>query len=448
MADAVSFGDGSALQPLPPVGDGSLSIRGGVGGISFQLEELSRGADQLDEVAQQLLEIEAEARKVHDELEMFAQNAVVSGYPAVNAVGEARSDVGKVREQLVGISAQVRSSRRAYEDVEARNALPHVLRPDQIRWSGAPGVLAAGRDVTQETYNRLIATGYRVGDVLHELLKSPLLEGMQPRPVTIEKMDESVEEFRPTMAGSLRRLEKLHALNDGEIEVIQLGNRGSASWMVLIPGTQLEPSSSNPFDAAGVGEALGYGSQEVIPAIGQALKAAGAAAGDPVVAVGHSQGGIHAMNLAQDKAFLSEFNLKFVLTAGSPVGGITSEPGISALHLEHIQDWVPGTDGADNPDTKDRVTVTLTNPVATPKGQDPGLGPGHDQENYAAGAELVSASHDPSLLASSAAFAGAVGGGGAVKVTHFKLKRQPMPQRKDILPPKDLPETRSVAGAR
>ena len=180
----------------------------------------------------------------------------------------------------------------------------------------------------------------------------------------------------------------------------------------------------------------------------QALEAAGAAAGDQVVAVGHSQGGIHAMNLAQDKAFLSEFDLKFVLTAGSPVGGITSEPGISALHLEHIQDWVPGTDGADNPDTKDRVTVTLTNPVETPKGQDSGLGPGHDQENYAAGAELVSASHDPSLLASSAAFAGAVGSGGAVKVTHFKLKRQPMPQRKDILPPKDLPETRSVAGAR
>ncbi len=135
------------------------------------------------------------------------------------------------------------------------------------------------------------------------------------------------------------------------------------------------------------------------------------------------------MNLSRDKAFLSEFDLKYVLTAGgAPVGGITAEPGISSLHLEQVQDWVPGADGRVNADTKDRVTVTLTNEVKTPEGEDPGIGPGHDQENYAAGAELVEASRDESLAASTAAFAGVVGGaGGVAKVTRFKLERAPLP---------------------
>ena len=70
-----------------------------------------------------------------------------------------------------------------------------------------------------------------------------------------------------------------------------------------------------------------------------------------------------------------------MLTAGSPVGGIRPGPGIRSLHLEHEQDWVPGADGLANPDTRDRVTVTLTNPLAMPPLQDFGLGPGLGWQN-------------------------------------------------------------------
>ena len=96
-----------------------------------------------------------------------------------------------------------------------------------------------------------------------------------------------------------------------------------------------------------------------------------------MAAVGYSQGGIHAMNLGRDKAFLADYELKFVLTAGSPVGGIEPGPGISSLHLEHEQDWVPGADGTPNPDLKDRVTVTLTTPIPGHEWLEPGMGPGH-----------------------------------------------------------------------
>ena len=113
---------------------------------------------------------------------------------------------------------------------------------------------------------------------------------------------------------------------------------------MIIPGTQLDglPQGTNPFDAGGIAEGLGYDSAETAAAIRQALAEAGAEAGDQVAAVGYSQGGIHAMNLGRDKAFLADYELKFVLTAGSPVGGIEPAAGISSLHLEHERTGCPG----------------------------------------------------------------------------------------------------------
>ncbi|MFK0041930.1 hypothetical protein ACIQTW_19020 [Paenarthrobacter sp. NPDC090517] len=394
--------------------------------MSFQLEELLRGAGTLDDLVQQLVAIEEEARQVQDCLELFLYDSYDTGCNALNAVAESRKQVGKVRQELVEVSGSVRASHRDYEAAEAKNARPHALSFDQYRFSDAPVLLSLGRDLTEEGYNRLIPDGYELSDILRTLLDSPLVATYQPRPISIEKMGITDEDVDPSMAESLRRLERLHARNDGEVEVIRFDNHGSASWMVLIPGTQPDSPPTNPFDIQGIGEALGYGSEEVVPAVGTALREAGAEAGDQVVAVGHSQGGIHAMNLSRDKAFLSEFDLKYVLTAGAPVGSISAEPGINSLHLEHVQDWVPGADGRVNADNKDRVTVTLSNEVKTPEGEDPGIGPGHDQENYAAGAEFVEASRDESLAASTAAFAGVVGAGGIAKVTRFKLERAPL----------------------
>jgi hypothetical protein len=162
-------------------------------------------------------------------------------------------------------------------------------------------------------------------------------------------------------------------------------------------------------------------------AVLSALHQAGAVKGDQVVAVGYSQGGAHAMNLSNDKAFLAEFDLKYVLTAGSPVGGITPQPGITSLHLEHRQDWVPGSDGSPNPDTRDRVSVTLTGRALTLPGEDPGLGPGHKLANYEAGAKAVSASENPSLVANTAVLAGVLGAGGAGKATRFAVHRETQP---------------------
>jgi hypothetical protein len=274
----------------------------------------------------------------------------------------------------------------------------------------------------------LASGGGSSAPVLARLLLDRVRPDLKPRPVKALQESSGEISLDASPAGLLARAGEVADAGPGRIEIIQTTTGGRDAFIVVIPGTQPgNMGGANPFDEAGVGESLGYGSEYTAAAIRAALRQAGAEAGDQVVAVGYSQGGIHAMNLSQDKAFLAEYDLKYVLTAGSPVGAITPEPGVSSLHLEHRQDWVPGSEGLPNPDTKDRVTVTLNGLVRTPAGEDGGLGPGHRLSNYEAGARAVSASPDPSLAASTAALAGAVGAGGTASVTRFQLVRAPRP---------------------
>jgi hypothetical protein len=154
------------------------------------------------------------------------------------------------------------------------------------------------------------------------------------------------------------------------------------------------------------------------------------------------------MNLAADELFLNEYDLKYVLTAGSPVGGIVSTPGVDALHLEHRQDWVPGTDGTPNPDTRNRVTVTLIEPVGTPEGENFGLGPGHQITHYQEAAREVAASDDLSLMASTAVLGGVLGAGGTATATRFALSRSKRPEPQTVPPYGRVPRPSPQLGYR
>lgn len=455
MAEATPAGSGAAPVPVPSV-DGMLRIRGGVGGLSFQFEELLAGASALDGIVRELAAVDEEAEAVRRALFAYQYDSYTSGSSAIVAVGEAARDVRRVRMELEGLVSAVRASHREYEFAEARNAL--VLRIGRTGpaygplWGlfGLPPVTL--RDTVEDEVGlapaRLAqllglppgqtAAGGPDGDVrgaVRGLTNAPGLEFLRPRPVRIIGKETWREEADVSPAGLLLRAEAV-GRNSGDIEVLGLGEPGSRAWVVVIPGTQLDglPQGTNPFDAGGIAEGLGYDSAETAAAIRRALSEAGAEAGDQVAAVGYSQGGIHAMNLARDKAFLADYDLKFVLTAGSPVGGIEPAGGIGSLHLEHEADWVPGADGLPNPDTKDRVTVTLTSPIPGPEWLGPGLGPGHAMGRYADGAREVVASRDPSLEASTAALAAVVGAGGTATVTRFSLRREAMPPGREGRP--------------
>ena len=425
MAEATPSGAGGPLRVTGPARDGHLEIRGGVGGISFQLEELAAGAEKVDALAGQLAAIEVEARRIWEELVPFQDLPRWTGTMALEAVGESGRSLQAVRTELQRISSQVRACRQEYEVAEAVAATARALGiPDTA------GELDRHADFWRTGFLNRSAAENILGNAafvspLLKTLADVVLPAIRPRPVEATKEESVPIVLDASPSGLLERVRVIDERGTGYIEVIEVDNDGRRAYVVVIPGTQLHapPGGTNPFDLSGIVEGVGDNSESVNKAVRDALQAAGARRGDPVVGVGYSQGGIHAMNLAASEDFISEYNLKYVLTAGSPVAHIASKPDVTSLHLEHRTDWVPGADGAPNRDTRNQVTVTMTNDLYVQTGEDVGIGPGHQLHSYQHGARLVAASSDPSLVQSTAALGAILGSGGTAKATRFSLSR-------------------------
>ncbi|MGQ7295741.1 hypothetical protein [Quadrisphaera sp. KR29] len=170
---------------------------------------------------------------------------------------------------------------------------------------------------------------------------------------------------------------------------------GSAVAVVYLPGVQ-DWASDAPVPAsydAAVRGAAGQPSAYTDAVVG-AMETAGVAPGEPVMLVGHSLGGIAAVQVASDPAVRARFDVQAVITAGSPVGWADVPRGVQLLGLEHADDPVPQLDGLDARDVANVTTVT----APTPEGH--GY---HDGEGYALTGGAVDASRHPSVLAFRAA---------------------------------------------
>jgi hypothetical protein len=154
----------------------------------------------------------------------------------------------------------------------------------------------------------------------------------------------------------------------------------------------------------------------------EAMAQAGIGPDDPVLLVGHSQGGMEAAAILSQG---SDFNVTDVVTAGSPTAQVDGFPdGSHVLSLEHRGDVVPLLDGADNPDSVEQTTVTFDDHGS-------GIVDQHDYDHYVAGAEAVDASTDPSILEQLSSLhqhgflAGSGGGSTSVTAHVFQITRQP-----------------------
>jgi pimeloyl-ACP methyl ester carboxylesterase len=139
---------------------------------------------------------------------------------------------------------------------------------------------------------------------------------------------------------------------------------GSSAWILELPGTQAwDPRpAANPFDLTTDVEAMA--GEATMAAAGAAGVLATAqsrrgrfGAGDPVMLVGHSQGGILAASLASDPQFRAAQRVTDVVTFGAPVSHFPVPAGVHVLSVEHRQDPVPRLDGGRNPDRAGWVTV-------------------------------------------------------------------------------------------
>jgi hypothetical protein len=119
--------------------------------------------------------------------------------------------------------------------------------------------------------------------------------------------------------------------------------------------------------------------------------------------VGHSEGGMVAVNAARHAVARGEFTVTHVVTAGSPVGRTAGSLPVQVrlLSLENTQDVVPHLDGVANPH---RVNVTT---ASGRRGDGTVIGDHTVESAYLPLAGDVAASRDPSIrdfLASAAPY--------------------------------------------
>ncbi|MHA7294250.1 hypothetical protein [Arthrobacter sp. HLT1-21] len=400
----------SAAADLTPVGppsdpdQGGITVRGGVGSIRFQWDELRQGAARLGLLADELRDALYRCGDLQWRLQMVlrAQDAAVrgAGDAAVSAVDTARMALSRSNGELRDTAQRIELCRLTYEGAEAIAQL----------------ATAAARGM--------------VGDIERGLHRAIGLANAgnfaEPAPLRVER---AAAPERITLDGSVPALlQRVDAVKDegpGVFEVLKVQGTSGPVYVVVLPGTQgfSLAASSNPFDPTGVVEAVHYDSVFVADAVRGALTEAGASQGDSVMMVGYSQGGMHAANLAQDPGITEAFTLQLVLTAGSPTGREPSG-GATYLQLEHADDWVHQSDGTTNPDERDRVTVTLRNPAAETPDGDKGTGAAHRLDTYLDGAEAVEASTNPSIVASVGVLRAAIGVGASAERHVFRAQRR------------------------
>ena len=422
-----AIGAGDTTGDLQP-----YSVKGGSAGVAVQLEDLARIAGELGSTVACLRNLESRAADLWME---------------VGAVGGGSATADRVRMRMLDAAHGLRVSAAALErlsDGVLRSAREYAATEGRVQvrmpWAGAGSpwpAPAAGWNGFPTRRQMETALATPADEAALQAALFLLKTGTaRLRPVTVTPIPGGPGEVRldGTAAGLLARSKILKEENSpGAVEVLRIEGDGRQVFVVSIPGTQgsgLSEGGAVPFDVAGNGEARGMQSRYVAAAVAEALRQAQAEAGDSVVLSGYSQGGDHAANVAVFLSNETDYNVDFLLTAGSPTGATDLPPGVAALHLEHEKDWVPGIDSLPNPDTPDRVTLTLTDPVATPEAEPAGLGPAHRLDNYLDGAALADGSADPSVRTALGSLGMAIGTGTATRQL-YRFEREPLPARPD-----------------
>ncbi|MUK02365.1 hypothetical protein GM708_10780 [Vibrio cholerae] len=402
------------LLPVPN-DDRALGVRGGVGGVRFQWEELEEASRLLAVLAADTGEVALALGSMNRELAEFPWR--VMHLHAVAAVAGPLH-----QETLAALDAAVCSARdtsRALATTQER------LTASLAAYRVADGAALAAVDAVRTVTGGSARAAARAAIDTGTLAVGPIVVHEQASGTTVP--------FDGTVEGVLGRLAEVESDEPGTFEVLRAGTDRRPVFVVVLPGTQVGVTDgiagSNPFDVAGIAEALAEDSRFTEDAVLGALDAAGAREGDALIVAGYSQGGLHAVNLAASERVVGRFDLQLALTAGSPTGWHPSGES-EYLHLEHRLDVVPGLDSTINGDERNRTTVTLQNPLP-PLGQrtdgtsEPwGLGPAHKLENYAEGARSVDGSDAPSL-APAAALLATAGATGTARRYSFTAVRRP-----------------------
>ncbi|WP_338702641.1 hypothetical protein V2W30_35175 [Streptomyces sp. Q6] len=122
---------------------------------------------------------------------------------------------------------------------------------------------------------------------------------------------------------------------------------GATRHVLLLPGTSFgRVSNSTPQDLVGAFDGVLRTDTTYTRAVKNLLTRAGVPAGSELLVVGHSLGGITAMNLACDLDVVTTYRLTHVVTVGSPIDNKRPvDPSVQIVSLVNKHDVIPGLDG-------------------------------------------------------------------------------------------------------
>jgi hypothetical protein len=213
----------------------------------------------------------------------------------------------------------------------------------------------------------------------------------------------AVSAWRPAWSGSapaslaeaMSRVSDLERQATAELAIEAItGADGVRRYVVELPGIRDIASRRQPQDLIGAAVAMVGGDTTYARCVREALDAAQVPAGAEVMLVGHSDGGIVAMELAGDPSFNgSRVEVTHVVAAGSPISGKTVAAGrrTRVLSVENVNDVVTHLDALDSgrqPSSRGRLTYQYSD-----DSHDPGAN--HSSTGYAQQMELLATSPNP-----------------------------------------------------
>jgi hypothetical protein len=168
-----------------------------------------------------------------------------------------------------------------------------------------------------------------------------------------------------SVGSAMRRVSDLERMPAADLAVERVvGVDGATRWVVELPGMRHMSVSADPEDLSGAISAMALPATAYTRSVAKALDAAGVPQGAPVLLVGHSQGGIVAMDLAGDPAFNGErVRVTHVVAAGSPISSKQVAPGsgTKVFSVENVNDVVTHLDAVDAaPETPQRLTYQFS----------------------------------------------------------------------------------------
>lgn len=270
------------------------------------------------------LRLAAAAYREADRLDTTGRDAVIGALTAAPALAVGTVTLARTGDPLRAAQAVVA------DDPRLGDVLVDLL--------GVPQLLTAA--------GRRLPDGH--GVVVHPGLDREGIAGQPPRNLP-DVLLELARRNDDTRHGAIDV--RILTLADGSRRVI-VDVTGTKSWTPL-PTRDVTSLTTN--GRALVGARTAY-EQGVLAA----MRRAGVRRTDPVMLVGHSEGGMVAVTAARDAARSGEFDVTHVVTAGSPVGRTVSQlpTGVRVLALENERDVVPHLDGVANPDRRNVITAT------------------------------------------------------------------------------------------